>query len=431
MFKGKKLSVALAALAFALALTLAHAALADDPKGGEHGTVTTGNGIYDASVEDAAAGMGEYTARTGDNHPITIDTEDYQNILYGGASESPGTSWSTIRSYTSGTDYVNDDYAGQSSSFDVVSLDAFATVEPIGTTGTRTTYVVTSGAADLDDLTIVEDVNVNGSTLSDSSVEITTSVTNDGNEAVDIGIRYLWDWEIGDDDGPSFTPIDPDGAAVVTEQTYVSPAFTAYAIQDNDDAGAPLFVVYGTVNGPAAIEPPPVAPDTLMFVAWSPADDEAFDYVTNPSLDVASPDGDENDSAVLYYWGPNAQDAIHLEPGESVTVSASLFAAEPGEPPPFIGATPTPFRRNPTRTPTPTETAEPTETAIPTATFTPLPPPAPTSTPTGGGMPEIQAPPTGQGAHAGDSSGLWFGLAAAGVSVLAAGTWLRVARSRR
>ncbi|MDI6858498.1 MAG: hypothetical protein QME71_09325 [Dehalococcoidia bacterium] len=429
MLRGKKLFVALAA--FALALTVAHAALADDPKGSDHGTVTTGNGIYDASVEDSDDGMGQYTARTGDNHPITIETEAHQDVLYGGASESPGTSWSTIRSYTSQTDYINDDYSGKNSSFNVVVLDPYATVEPIGTTGTRTTYVVTSAAAQLDDLTIVEDVNINGSTLSDSSVEITTSVTNDGDEAVDIGIRYLWDWDIGDDDGPSFTPIDPDGAAVVTEQTYVSPAFTAYAIQDNDEAGAPLFVVYGTVNGPAAVEPPPVAPDTLMFVAWSPADDEAFDYVTSPSLDVASADGDENDSAVLYYWGPNAQDAIHLEPGESVTVSASLFAAEPGEPPPFIGATPTPFRRNPTDTPTPTATAEPTDTPVPADTPTPPPPPPPAPTPTGGGMPEIQAPPTGQGSGTGNSSTPWLGLAAAGVSVAAAGALLRAVKSRR
>lgn len=427
MFNGKKLLVALAALA--LALILAHAAFADD-KSGDHGTVTTGNGIYDASVEDSDGGMGQYTARTGDNHPITIGTGDYQNILYGGANENPGTSWSTIRSYTSQTDYVNDDDSGHDSTFDVVSLDAFATVEPIGTTGTRTTYVVTSAAAELDDLTIVEDVNVNGSTLNDSSVEITTSVTNDGDEPVDIGIRYLWDWAIADDDGPSFTPIDPDAATIVTEQTYLSPDFTAYAIQDNDDAGAPLFVVYGTVNGPAAIDPPPVAPDVLMFVAWWPADDEAFDYITDPSLDVASPDGDENDSAVLYYWGPNAQNPIHLDPGETVTVSASLFAAEPGEPPPFIGATPTPFRRNPTRTPTPTVTPEPTETAAPTATLPP-PPPPPTPTPKAAGMPEIVAPPTGQGSGAGGGSAPWFGLAVAGASVAAAGLWLRVVRSRR
>jgi hypothetical protein len=427
MLHGRKLFVAFAACAVAMALV--HAALADDSKDSAHGTMTAGNGIYDVAVEDSDSGMGQYTARTADSHPVTIDTGQNQNILFGGAIESPGTSWSTIRSYTSQTDYVNDDSSSKTSGFNVISLDPYATVEAIGATGVRTIYEVTVPGQAADDLTIVEDVDVNGSTAANSSIEITTTVTNNGATAVDIGIRYLWDWQISSDDGPSFTPIDPDGAVVVTEQTYVSPGFTAYAIKDNHDAGSPLFVVYGTVNGPSAIDPVPVPPDVLMFTYWPGGNSVAFDYTTNPSSDVATGYGD---SAVLYYWGPDSQDAISLDPDESVTVSASLFAAPPDEPPPFVEPTPTP-RKRATRTLTPTPTATevpPTETPVPVATSTPLPPPA-TATPMGGTIPEIQAPPTGEGVGHSGFSMLWLGLAAGGTGAVVLGASLRRARSRR
>src|SRR5262245_57557794 len=66
---------------------------------------TGGNGFYQVAVEAAPAGVGigAYTVTTGAMHPV-VGSLGMQNILFGGGS--PGTSFTTIRSYTSGTDYV-------------------------------------------------------------------------------------------------------------------------------------------------------------------------------------------------------------------------------------------------------------------------------------------------------------------------------------
>ena len=332
-------------------------------------------------------------------------------MLYGGTSESPSTSWLTVRSYTSETDYYNED-GSPDSAFDTVQLDDFATVEPTSATATRTTYALADGDAP-DDLTIVQDVEVSGTTYQNSFVDITTTVTNEGEGSVDIGIRYFWDWEIGDDDGPSFAQVLPDGPTEVTEQTYTSPTFQYYRIQDNDDVDSPLFAVYGTTAGRLPSSTPP---DELMFVAWSDADDVTFDYTTDPNFDVASYNGGENDSAVLYFWGPDEENAITLGPGDSIIVSESLTAAPAGEGPPGR-ETPTPIRHR-TRTPTP----EPTDTpAPPTATSMPpvvVVPPA-TATPGGASGPVISPPLTGDGPSDGSLSpiipGILAGLLAIGV----------------
>ncbi len=384
---------------------------------------TYGNGIYDATVEDSDNGMGLYTARTGDDHPVTISTGDHQNVLYGGTIEYPSTSWLTVRSYTSETDYYNED-GSPGSTFDTVQLDDYATVEATSATATRTTYWL-NGNDDPDALKIIQDVEVSGTTYENSFVDITTTVRNEGEEPVDIGIRYLWDWKIAEDDGPSFAQVMPDGPTEVTEQTYTAPSFQYYRIQDNDEVDSPLFAVYGTTNGRM---PDSKSPDELMFVAWSNADDVTFDYTTDPTFDIASPDGGENDSAVLYFWGPDEESAITLDPGDAVIVSESLTAAPAGEGPPGR-ETATPIRHR-TRTPTP----EPTDTpAPPTARSLPPVPivPPPTATPSGGSGPVIVAPATGGGPSGGAASPIVSGILAAMLAIGVLGGVVRLRARHR
>ena len=337
-----------------------------------------GNAYYLVDVDE-----GRYTAQTGDSHPVTISTGERQNVLYGDGI--PNTSYMTIRSYTSGTDYIDTGFT-PNSGLTVRSLEPYESGAAFGSTGVRTEWDLPGGQTTPDDLTVVQLINVVGTTLDNSAINDTTTITNNGAVPVSLGIRYLWDWQIAGDDGPSFAPVQPDGPAVVTEQTYNSPNFTAYGIQDNNGVDSPLFVVYGSADGPATISPEPTNPDVLKYVSWADAVDEAFDYTTSPSHDVASPAGDD-DSATLYYWGPDSDHAIVIAPGDSVTVSAALFAGEPGEPPPILN-TPTPgaATSTPTATRTPgtpestithrrtaTPTTEPTDTpAPPTATSKPV-----------------------------------------------------------
>ncbi|HEU4758436.1 MAG TPA: hypothetical protein VFT91_00505, partial [Dehalococcoidia bacterium] len=67
-------------------------------------TAAQGNGYYKVFIEDqtGADGIGVYTAATGPSHPVGQG----QNVLFGGDLGDATTSWNTIRSYTSGTDYT-------------------------------------------------------------------------------------------------------------------------------------------------------------------------------------------------------------------------------------------------------------------------------------------------------------------------------------
>jgi hypothetical protein len=378
---------------------------------------TASNGIYDLFVDHEGTDIGTYTAGTGSSHPVTINLGSRQNVLYGGAAGSAGTSYTTIRSYTSNTDYVQ---RGASSSFTVVELSPFATsTVELGGSGFQTTYVLPGpGAAGQpstpDQLEITQTWRVNGSTLNDSVIELTTTVQNTGSSDVAIGIRYEWDIQMSCDDGPTFTPVDaagnPIGSTLTTEETFASPTFPAYRIEDNDCVGSPLFAVFGTA-GASGLTPPPSPPELLMYTAWPSASSSAFDYTTDPTN--SSPD---SDSAVLYFYGATPNTAIVLGSGESVTVTAELFAGQAGEPPPVF-ATPTP-----TPTPTPTVVV-PTDTPAP-ATDTPTPEP----TATVGALPSTGAGTDDRGA---DGSGWpWTIAVLAGLSTLAAAGY-GIIRARR
>ena len=283
-----------------------------------------GNTFYRVFVEDSSISgrLGLYTATTGPDHPAGPGL----NVLYGDGS--PGTTFNTVRSFTSNTDYVQ--IGGTVSSNPIMVLSPFGALAPIGTTGFRATYTLPGPPTTPDALTIVQDVNVNGTTFLNSTVEVTTSVTNTGEGAVAIGIRYLWDFEIGDDDGPTFMQRNPFGAVLVDEAEFISPTYESYRMQDNDvNPNPPTFDVFGTVTGPATVVPPPTAPGVLQFADWPLSEDTAFDYAINPTRNIADEGEGSNDSDVLYYFGRDANSAIAIAPGATATVSASLFLTLP------------------------------------------------------------------------------------------------------
>lgn len=297
-----------------------------------------GNDFYQVFVTNTpAGGIGEYTVMTGPNHPVTLSTGSPKNVLFGDGT--PGTGYNTIHSYTTGTDYVqNSLIAGITG---VVVLDPTqpgitAAVTALGTTGFRTTYTLSGPPNTPDALTIVQDVNTHGTTFETSTVEVTTTITNNGSSSVSLGLRYLWDTQIGEDDGPTFQTLSPDGPVLLTEKAFSPPAFSFYRIQDNNgNTPSPLFSVFGTVTGPNTITPPPTAPDLIDNASWPASVDAPFAYTVNPSLDVSSESGGTDDNAVLYFWGPTQATAITLAAGASRTFSQSLVSAEANAPPPF------------------------------------------------------------------------------------------------
>ncbi|MCX7915040.1 MAG: hypothetical protein N3A53_01885 [Verrucomicrobiae bacterium] len=281
---------------------------------------SAGNDYYRVHINtEPGTGVGLYTATTGPAHPAG----EGLNVLFGYGI--PGTSFATIRSYSSNTDYVQDQ--NKVSTNRVVWLDPYGVVEPIGTTGFRTTYTISTP----DPMTIVQDVNVTGTTFEDSSIEVTTTIYNNGSGFLEVGVRYLWDFQIAQDDGPTFQPISSWDERLtacdvrLTEYQYRSPSFLAYRIQDNDvNLIVPTFNIFGTVAGPTNLVALPTAPTLLQFAGWPAAAGTAFDYAVDPTR-VVTLSGQTNDSAVLYYWGEHAGNALQIVPGGQQRVSASLF----------------------------------------------------------------------------------------------------------
>jgi len=385
-------------------------------------TAANGNAFYKVYMEDQtlADGIGTYTAATGPSHPVGED----QNVLFEGDVADAWSSYNTIRSYTTSTDYVQS-ASGPASSNTVVNMDDYATVTSIGTTGHRVTYNLPGPPTTPDALQIVFDINVNGSTFDDSTVELTTAVTNNGQAPVNIGIRYQLDFQIAGDDGPTFAEVNPTQAPRSTENTYTPPGFLAYRIEDNPN-GVPTFSIFGTSSAYPGITPTANQPEVLEFASWPDAFDIAFDYATS-GQDVATSAG-VDDSAVLYYFGATPQTAIALAPAQSVTVSESLFATPPVSQQEICdnGIDDDGDRLVDSADP---DCAQPTPTPTPTSTATPVPPtptPTPTGTPT---QAPIALPPTGGQSEGAGAGLLWLAMAAFAVSVAGAGAL--VVRRRR
>ncbi|HEV7705104.1 MAG TPA: PKD domain-containing protein [Gemmatimonadaceae bacterium] len=296
-----------------------------------------GTNFYQVFVVNAPiAGIGQYTVMTGPNHPVTISQGAMKNVLFGDGS--PFTSYHSIHSYTTNTTYVTapDIVPGGG----VVALDPntpgiSASVVAIGTTGFRTTWTLAGPPQTPDKMTIVEVVDTHGATFETSTVEVTTSITNNGAAPIALGVRYLWDTQIGADDGPTFQQFSPDAAAIVLEKSFPNPSFQFYRIQDNDgNDPTPLFSVFGTVSGPSSVTPAPTPPDLIENANWILSSVSPFAYTTDATSDVSTING-TNDNAVLYYWGSTQSTAVNIAANATSSFSQSLVSAQANAPPPF------------------------------------------------------------------------------------------------
>ena len=234
---------------------------------------SAGNSIYRVYVDTA----GRYTATTGPSHPAGGNL----NVLFGDGF--PDTTFNTIRSYTSSTDYTQSD--GFSPASGTVLLGRFAAMTAIGTTGFRTTYALPGPPTTPDALTIIQDVNVIGTTFENSTIEITTTAVNNGSLPIELGIRYLWDYQIGRDDGPTFQELGPDGAVRGNEAEFQVPGFVQYRIVDNDaNPRPPTFFILGTSAGPVTLRPEPTPPDVLQFTCWPRAFRTSFAHYRTKTI---------------------------------------------------------------------------------------------------------------------------------------------------
>jgi hypothetical protein len=326
---------------------------------------TGGNDQYQVAVENVpgGVGLGVYTVATGFMHPVA-GSFGTQDLLVGRGI--PGTSFTTVRSYTSGTDYVQrNGLTLASGAPPTLSLEAFVAAgeeaisvgDPLSPSGFVTIYRPGGVAAAPDDLVITQTAAAVGSAFDDSAVVIRTEITNNGGAPVSVGVRYLWDLVVGaGDDGPTFAAKGPDAAALGADTEFAGPAFTSFEATDNNDPGycwgfgnwpTPYYAVQGSVAGPASLRPSP--PTRLTYVSWPDASGLAgkygwviparntFDYQA-AGMDVSTCLTSLDDAGVAYWWGDTAANALTIEPGATVAVAAYLFAHPPGTPPVFPAA---------------------------------------------------------------------------------------------
>lgn len=279
-----------------------------------NGTITVSNGIYKVSVEDdPTLGAGRYTIGTDSGHPAGGN----QDIFFGGGYNNPGSTYTTIRSYSTLSDYIQHSdviYYNTDPGFTIRSLSPSSTTVQTGPTSIRTTYTLTLPSSH-DNMIIVQDIIIHGTTIDDSTIEVTTSIKNTGLYQLLLGVRYLWDYKLDNDEGPTFQQLNPNGFPLTTEATFAPAAFESYEMVDNSDSS--VIKIRGTVNGPAAIVPVPTPPSKLEYAQWDNSL-SAFSYnTTGQSTDW--------DCMVLYYWGDTEQQPILLLPEETRVFSASLF----------------------------------------------------------------------------------------------------------
>ncbi len=248
---------------------------------------TVTNGILTLDFDPASS---EFSIQTGANHPNPAQTVFYP----------VGTSYITVRDFTHGTIYVNDAQSSIDPGSGQLSTSMGAgSVAPIGTRGFRTTWA-------LPFLTVVQEVEITGSSLVDTNVRHQVSVQNTGTSPLAYGIRYLWDWQIAGNDASLSRPRFPDGTFTNVFTAYPAPDFQTY--EQTDSLTNPTFTIYGSVQG-GSLPLPPTRPDRVAYVSW-------VDFVTVPWDYPVS--GKEQDSAIVYYWGYNTP--LTLAPGASSSV---------------------------------------------------------------------------------------------------------------
>jgi len=267
------------------------------------------NGILEVIIESSLNldGVGTYTIRTGPNHP-----NPDQNVFYYGTIADPWSTYNTIHVNDTRRDYVSTAYfPTPDAGFTLVNLDS---LKP-AITFTPTKVTITWHT--LEDLSIVQEIEIAGTTVSDTEVRVTTRVTNLDTVAHQVGIRYEWDIMVDGWDGSwirTWTSGTP-GSWIDNETEWVPPTYEYW--ETTNYPLNPLFYIYGSISLPAGSTPP----DKAIFAHWGSSYVQAYSYTpigqviggTVPSA------GGQYDSTMLYYWN------FTLDPYESRNVTAFIW----------------------------------------------------------------------------------------------------------
>jgi hypothetical protein len=220
-----------------------------------------------------------------------------------------GTSFVTVADFTAKVDYTEGGVGGGTSL-------GFPTSSSVIGGSIITVFPITAKG-----LVVTQNITVTGSTYSNSAITMNVKVVNTNENPQEVGIRYLWDPQVGGFDGAWLQEYDGATAGAITGyETVFSPPpanFTSYAIggcsqgsvipppyicdPSNFGAGSGAFSVFGSISsGPGA-----TTPARFVYGWWGSMFDTAYGYTPNPLHEVGSyvqSLGGAQDSALLYYF---------------------------------------------------------------------------------------------------------------------------------
>lgn len=301
---------------FMMLSTFIFAGQVNAAKEGSHtpgGTTTIGNNILEVSIEDVTGndGFGTYTIATGPGH-----TNPGQDVFYDGVDQDPWSTYNTIHVTDTSRDYTTSSSSSTpDAGFTLVLMD---TLSPAVTTSTSTRVVIQWTT--LENLLVEQDIEVVGTTIADTYVRVTMSVTNnDDQSSHTVGIRYQWDIMIDGYDGSWIRPWDgAPGTWLDVETSWAPPTFNYW--ETTNDPTTPVFSVLGS-NILPSVTPSPTVPDTFMLAAWgSTPSPGLYDYAYSFTPTSRTIAGTGLDSAVAYYWDP-----VDILPGATRSVTAYVW----------------------------------------------------------------------------------------------------------
>uniref|UniRef100_A0A7C4THG1 Uncharacterized protein n=1 Tax=candidate division WOR-3 bacterium TaxID=2052148 RepID=A0A7C4THG1_UNCW3 len=212
---------------------------------------------------DATSDAGTYTAATEPEHPYGADI----TLLFGGGAHSPWSSYTTVRSYRTNTDYVTrSSGASTPSPFDTVSLVRFYTGAKF--TDSRTLLQVWRVNNGQDNFEFKQKFTTQK--WGDSSgLGISIILKNLANQSRQFSFRFEWDTHVGNYDSPYFrryysltpNPWEP------REIQWSGLGSLWYGEESEDSISTRRHFLSVTV--PTFYNPPPTCPDSLFYVRWA------------------------------------------------------------------------------------------------------------------------------------------------------------------
>ncbi|NPB03920.1 MAG: hypothetical protein GXO39_05855 [Thermotogae bacterium] len=270
--------------------------------------------------------MGSYTARTG-----TLHTDPLVTILYGADLPSVWSSFTTIRSERSNTEYITtNDTPTPSPGYTVLSVLPYTTQVICNESGpiksVTFVYNLTNGG---DNLTVKEIFWVMGSNSDNTRLWHKTIVRNDDVLPTTIGVRWQYDTHLRDTDHPAHYQCDYYPAfslscgPQIMYEAVLSPIPNTFDYLRTSDTDPPsglyhIFAVYEQGPDSGIVSPP----DMVYHAYWVDAYNHTWTWsLAGQNISL----GSGMDNAFVYFWDP-----VTLLPGDSAVYYS------------YIGATRTP-----------------------------------------------------------------------------------------